>query len=109
MSINQAIENALSGIVPEIWPLSCPEEKKPEEYITYKANEEAALFADNKDEEWTYLVTIHYFTKHNYIKTKNQIREKLRENGFTITEIEVLHESDTGYHHVILLCSKEEE
>lgn len=109
MSINQVIENALSGIVPEIWPLLCPEETKPEEYITYKTNEEAVLFADNKDEEWTYLVTIHYFTKRNYIKTKNKIREKLRENDFIITEIEVLHENDTGYHHVIFSCNKEEE
>lgn len=109
MSINQTIENALSDIVPEIWPLSCPEEIKPEEYITYKTNEEPALFADDKDVEWAYLVTIHYFTKHNYIKTKNQIRKKLRDDGFMITEIEALHENDTGYYHVILYCKKEEE
>lgn len=108
MSLNQKIEQLLSAVATEIWPDSCPEEIPPDEYIVYKIKEEAVLYADNRDEEWGYFVDVHYFSKGNYISAKNKIRKLLRENDFIVTDIETLHESGTGYHHVIVSCNTEE-
>ena len=35
MSVNEKIENALAQIAENIWPLCCPEERPPDEYIVY--------------------------------------------------------------------------
>ena len=35
MSVNERIELALAQIVPKIWPLCCPNERPPKEYIVY--------------------------------------------------------------------------
>lgn len=108
MSVNQVIEKGLAAVTTEIWPNSCPEEIKPDKYIVYKVNEEAVLYADDRDEEWGLFIDIHYFSKGNYISAKNKIRNILRESGFIVTDIETLYENDTGYHHVIISCNLEE-
>lgn len=109
MSVNEAIEGALSGIVPNIWPLTCPWEHPPEEYMVYNPElEEAVLFADNQDWEWVQHMQVHYFTKGNYITKRRNIRRALRESGFLVTDIITLHEKDSGYHHLCFSCSTEE-
>lgn len=109
MNVNETIEGALAGTVPDIWPLICPQEHPPEEYIVYNPElEEAALFADNQDREWVQHMQVHYFTKGNYIKKRGDIRRALREAGFLVTDITTLHEKDSGYHHLCFSCSIEE-
>ena len=110
MSVNQIIEKALTGVVKHIWPMSCPKEVKPDEYIVYNPElEEPGVYADDEDLEWIQHMQIHLFTKGNYVKMRKDIRKKLRDAGFTITGIYTTYEKDSKYNHLCFECSIEEE
>lgn len=121
MNVNQKIENALSDLVDgNIWPLSCPLESKPLKWITYLPElEKPSLHGDDKDLEWTHYMQIHWFAKGqiNYMKIRNQIRSKLRNAGFSVTDIDYDYESEstvtspsgTGTTHLIFSCNIEED
>lgn len=109
MSENQIIENALRGIVDSIWPLCCPEDESPEEYIVYNTEfEKPELYAGDEDSEWNHYMQIHLFTKKNYIKKRKEIRKKLQESGFMVTEIRTMYEKESKYYHLCFSCSIEE-
>lgn len=109
MSINEKIEGSLKNISEHIWPIKCPLEKQPEEYIVYNPElEEAGVFADNRDLEWNHYMQIHLFTKKNYIEKRKKLRNALRENEFMVTDITTLYEKDTGYYHLCFSCWTEE-
>ena len=105
MNVNQKIEAALSSVVNNsIWPLCCPLESLPDEYITYLPElENPEEFADDEDIEWVPYMQVHWFKKSesgkpvNYLNAKKTIRKKLKESGFTITDIAAMHEKETGY------------
>ena len=110
MSVNEKIEFALAQIVPNIWPLVCPDEHHPDEYIVYNPElEEAALFADNCDDNWVQHMQVHLFTKRNYIRKRLDIRKALQKNGFLVTDIMIMQEKDSGYHHLCFSCIIEED
>lgn len=110
MSVNERIEAALDHVVADIWPLCCPEEHQPEDYIVYNPElEEAVVFADDEDREWLQHMQIHYFTKNNYTEKRKAIRKALREAGAIVSDITTMHEKDSGYHHLCFSCIFEEE
>lgn len=110
MSVNRKIEECLRDEVSNIWPLCCPEDSKPATYIVYNPElESAESFSDDEDEEWIHYMQIHLFTKGNYVTLRKNIRKKLRDAGFVMTNIETFYESDTGYNHLCFECWIEEE
>lgn len=109
MNVNQKIEAALNNIAVGIWPLFCPEERPPDDYIVYNPEiEEGALYADDQDQEWMQHMQVHLFIKGNYLKKRNAIRKALREAEFIVTDITTLYEKDSGYNHLCFSCSTEE-
>lgn len=104
MSANAKIENALKEMVDgNIWALKCPLEKPPTKWIVH--NPETFVpsdFGDNEAREWTEYYQVHYFQRGvvNYRKIKNDIRKKLKEAGFSITEIRPDYESNTDVTHI---------
>lgn len=113
MNINQTIEEALKDVVPYIWPLCAPEDSAPETYIVYAPElEKPELYADDEDQEWVHYMRINLFQKKekgSYLELRKKIREKLREAGFTLTDILTFYESETGYYHLCFECYLEEE
>ena len=111
MSVNDIIEEALGGIAQEIWPMVCPRDKPPGEYIVYNPEfTEPADFGDNKPGQWVQHMQVHYFIAKNgdYTDKSKEIRSALSGAGFLIDEITVMHEQDSGYNHVCVSCSIEE-
>lgn len=117
MNVNQKIESALSEMVSgNIWPLSCPLETLPSEYIVYNPEREnAETFGDDEDLDWVQHMQVHWFKKEkskkpvNYIKPRKEIREKLREAELAVTEINTFFEDDTGYTHLCFSCGNIED
>lgn len=110
MNINQIVEAALTGITDHIWPAVCPEAEPPDKYIVYNPiMETPGLYAEDQDENWVYDMQIHLYTRENYLQDKKQIKEKLRNAGFVLDNIETLYEKDSGYYHICFECSIEEE
>lgn len=117
MNVNQKIETALSDFVTNnIWPLSCPLEEPPDEWIVYNPElETPELHGDDVDLEWTHYMQVHWF-KHgdgkrpvNYMGIRKAIRKKLREAGFQVSDITPLFEKDTGITHLVFSCNIEED
>ena len=111
MSVNRIIEDALSGIVQEIWPMVCPRDKPPEEYIVYNPEfDEPQDFGDNRPQGWVQHMQVHYFIAKNgnYMKRRTEIRKALSAAGFFISEITTMHEQESGYNHVCFSCNIEE-
>lgn len=110
MNVNQMIESALAEITENIWPLCCPEDSLPEKYIVYNPElDMPGYYADDKDEDWIQYMQIHLYTKNNFLKDREVIRERLRENDFVVTGIETFYEKSTGYNHLCFECYIEEE
>lgn len=113
MNVNQKIEDALADLVNNnIWPLSCPKETPPEEWITYNPElETPRLFGDDTDLEWMHYMQLHWFKKgqQNYLQIRKKIRQRLREAGFTVTESVSMYEKDTKTTHLIISCNIEED
>lgn len=113
MSINQKIEAALSDLVDgNIWPVTCPQEQPPEEWITYISDRETPEeFGDGEDLEWVYHLQVHWFKKSNgtaavnYLHIRKKIRSRLKDAGFTVSEIVPLYEQDTHVTHLVVYCS----
>ena len=117
MSINQKIEQALSDIVKgNIWPLNCPLEKKPDTFIVYESEKEVPDdFGDDQEGEWIYRIEISWFSRPasesgssrkpvNYLKAREQMRQRLKAAGFTLNNILPGYETDTGYTTCIITC-----
>lgn len=117
MNVNQKIENALSDMVDgNIWPLSCPLEVPPGEFIVYLPELEAPEdFGDNEDLEWVHYMEINWYKRGesrkpvNYIEMRGRIRTALKEAGFSLSDIIYFYEKDTGYTHLVFLCNIREE
>lgn len=113
MNVNQKIESALSALVDgNIWPLSCPLEALPNQWITYLPELEAPEeFGDNEDLIWIHYMQIHWFAKGhaNYMDIRKRIRLLLKSSGFTVTDIDYMYEKDTGVTHLIFSCEIEED
>lgn len=110
MTVNQLIETALREIVPDIWPLCCPEERPPDEFIVYNPEiEEAVLYGDNEDLEWACYMQVHLYTRNDYSEQRIRIRKALRKAGFMVTDIETMYEKDSKYYHLCFSCNIEED
>ena len=111
MNVNQIIENALSGFVDgNIWPLCCPYDSPPDCYVVYNSELDVpGIHADDTDQEWIQYMQIHLYVRGNFISLRKEIRETLRNAGFTMTGIETFYEKDTGYNHLCFECWIEEE
>lgn len=125
MDVNQKIEQALSDLVNgNIWPLACPLEVPPGEFIVYLPEEEIPEeFGDDEELEWVHHMEVNWYKKGvsgvpekkdsrkpvNYMKKRKQIRSALKKMGFSISKIVPMYEKDTGYTHLVFLCSIEEE
>lgn len=118
MNINQYIESLLSGYVEgNIWPLVCPLENKPNEFIVYGPEDDSPEDSgDDEDQAWVYRLEINWYKRGpsktkpaNYIKARRDIRDILRHAGFTVTNIMYYHESDTGFTRLTFLAWIEED
>lgn len=125
MNVNQKIEEALSDLVNgNIWPLACPLESRPDEFIVYLPEDERPVeFGDDNDLVWVHYMEINWFKRDrsskkpvNYLATRKQIRQRLKEKGFSVTDIIPQFEGTrgengnlNGYTHLIILCNIEEE
>ncbi len=114
MTTNAKIDGALSSIVSNIWALSCPLEQSPDEYIIYNPEiESPELYADDEDCEWIDYMQIHYFVRNagetkkavNYIEKKEQIKKAIKKAGFSLEDITIYYEKETGYTHVVFLAN----
>jgi len=109
VSVNQTIESALKPICSNVWPIVCPDDNHPAEYIVYNPEYEApATYADDQDQNWIHYMQVHFFTKKNYIKKRKEIRRALRQADFLVTEIDTDYEKDSGYYHLTFSCQIEE-
>ena len=116
MNINQKAEQALSGMADgNVWPLSCPMGEQPGEYIVYMPEADVPEdFGDNECLGWVHHMQVHWFKKSgakkpvNYFAARKQIRDALKAAGISIEEIRVFFEGDTGYTHLVFVCSMEE-
>lgn len=109
MSVNQIIESALRNMVTSIWPLVCPEEKPPKEYIVYNPEIDVPEdYGDNAAGEWVQYMQVHLFTKSNYLKKRKEIRKALKDAGFLVSDITTMYEKDSGYYHLCFSCNIEE-
>lgn len=111
MNVNQLIEETLKEITPHIWPLCAPNDSLPDIYIVYAPEiEKPELYADDEDGEWVHYMRVNLFQKkESYLENRKKIRKKLREAGFTLTDILTFYENDTGYYHLCFECYIEEE
>lgn len=117
MNVNQKIEAALSDLVDDnIWPLSCPLEEPPDEWIVYNPElETPELHGNDMDLEWTHYMQVHWFKRGdtkspvNYTGIRRTIRARLRDAGFSVSEIVPLFEKDTGITHLVFSCNIEED
>lgn len=109
MSVNQIIENALRTIVPSIWPLVCPDENAPDEYVVYNPELDVPEdFGDNEAGAWVQYMQVHLYTRKNYLKKRKEIRKALTLAGFLISDITTMYEKDSKYYHLCFSCSIEE-
>lgn len=118
VNVNQRLEQALSDLVKgDIWPLSRPPDEKGDEYIVYNPElETPEEFGDDEDLEWTQYMQVHWFKKGtgrtravNCTEARKKIRKRLRENGFSVSEIRTFFEKDTGFTHLCVSCNTLEE
>ena len=118
MDVGKKIETVLSNLVDEgnIWPLSCPQETLPDEWITYNSElERPELHGDDDDLEWAHYMQVHWFKKGdgkrpvNYMGIRKTIRKRLRDAGFLVSDITTLFEKDTGITHLVFSCNIDED
>ncbi|MCD7736964.1 MAG: DUF3168 domain-containing protein [Lachnospiraceae bacterium] len=119
MTVNQKIESALSELVNgNIWPLVCPLETEPAQWITYQPELEAPEeFGDDTDLEWVHYMQIHWFAKSDgggkgaadYIAARSEIRNRLKTAGFCIESFTQTYEHDTRTTHMVCCCNIIEE
>lgn len=105
MNVNQRIEKALSKTVNgNIWPNVVPKENSTTEWITYVVPKMPIEYGDDVDQEWLVMVNIHYVHKgvFNYLKKEKEIRDRLREAGFSITYCEPLYDDGTTATHILI-------
>lgn len=113
MTVNKKIEDALSDLVENnIWPLSCPQETLPDEWITYNPElERPEIYGDDDDLEWAHYMQVHWFRRGDGAKSVNctdmrkMIRKRLKEAGFSVTGIVTLFENDTRTTHLVFKCN----
>lgn len=83
---------------------------KPE-YIVYNEEvEQPSDYGDNRPLARIDWWQVHIFTPKDggFRDWKKKMKKVLRENGFTITDIQTLYEKETGTIHVVICCHIEE-
>lgn len=87
MTANKAIISALTTLVNgNIWALSKPATKDPDEFITFNPEVEYLDYGDNRDQDGEMSYQIHWFKKGqaNYLNQWKNIRKALREADFVV-------------------------
>ena len=122
MNVNKKIMTALSDLVGgNIWPLAKPAAESPDVFIVYNSQGDYTDQGDNQDQEWEHNMQIHWYAKGHadYLPARKQIRQALREAGFTVTGIPYItydatngqssQGTPTGYTHMVITCLIDEE
>lgn len=98
MSINNEIETALSefGV-----PVSFHRHSgSADTYITYfEYNQNAALNADDEEQNTNYYVQVDVWSKGNYLTLVEQVKNKLRSLNYIRTSESGFYEEDTKMYH----------
>ena len=104
-------------IMDTLKPMGCPiapdiYDGKEKKYYTYNiADDRGAYFGDDEPLSNRVSVQVHFFLpmEENYIRIRNQTRQKLFKAGFTYPVISMTTETDTRKRHIIFECEIEEE
>lgn len=83
---------------------------KDSKYIVWNfADERGAMFGDGVAQFDLVSIQIHYFAPvtHDHTLDKQNIKEKILENGWTHPIITTMYESDTKYFHIVYATEKE--
>jgi len=109
MTVNQKLKNALGSLVSgNAWPDTCPKETPPDEYLVYYPLREApAEFGDDNDTAWIHYMAVHWIKKGNvnYTTVRNELRKRLKQAGFTVTDIVPGYDDESKTTHVIVNCN----
>lgn len=100
MEINSILEKAFKNYK---LPIAFQQyEGKATQYLTYYTY--STVFEDAVDDEFTNEVkygTLDIYSKTNYIQIIKEVKQILKENGFTVTDLGIEdYEDDTGFYHV---------
>lgn len=110
---NSKAKNALSDLVDgNIWADSCPLAEEPDEYIVYyHLSDDAVEYGDNSDIYWNIMMAVHWMKKGNvnYTKMRSDIRKKLKDAGFTVSQVVPWYDDEAKMTHMIVNCSILEE
>ncbi len=108
-TVNEKIEACLADLVDgNIWPLLCPLETLPDQWITYQsALDDPEDFGDDKDLIWVHHMQIHWFHlgQVDYYPVRNSMRARLKGAGFTIEDFTYLYHDDPKSTHLVCECS----
>jgi hypothetical protein len=103
MSLNSIIINALEplGVLVRFQDL-LKEDGTPNTYITFfEYNQSGSVYADDVEQETTHYIQVDIWSKGNYNELSDQVKQRLKEIGFTrLTEAE-LFEKDTRIYHKV--------
>jgi hypothetical protein len=107
MSLNCIIQSALNttGVLIRFQSL-IKEDGKPDTYILFREyNQNGALFADNEEQETAHYIQLDLFSKGNYLALVKQVKQALKEVGFSRTFETEYYEDDTKYYHKVIRLS----
>lgn len=113
MTADSKIKNALSDLVGgRIWANACPLEEPPDEWLVfYHVNDTPDDHGDDVDLIWTNMMAVHWVKKGNvnHHRIMHEIRNRLREAGFSIGSCTPFYDEDVNKTHLIVNCSIIEE
>lgn len=108
MNINPKIINALSPLNIGVYPLFAP--SKSDSYIVfYTYNEKTIVFGDDEPIYETTSGSVDIYTKKSYKQLLKETKQLLKSNGFNVSQGAEMYEQETGYYHVVLEISIENE
>lgn len=104
MSLNSLIINTLNPLgVPVRFHTLLEEDGNPDTYITFfEYNQRGHLYGDDIELKSSHSVQVDVWSLGNYLDLVKQVKEKLKEIGFTRTFETDIYESETGTYHKVL-------
>ena len=113
MSLFNQIKTALTPLnipVKRLGLSKADTEKNYQQYIIVtEYNQQGILHSDDEEVVTSHSIQISLFSKLNYVETSKQIKDLLKEIGFTRTNEYELYEDNTGYYHKIIRLNYTQE